>query len=628
MEPDPTPLDPEIKEEQIKNAAPIDALSTSELWDQIGYHKPIAGFWYNIVLTLLGIALSAVLFGYLIGFFYPYPDSLGMRDIAFGYFSLLFTLFDIGTGAVMGRFIPEVNIKNPEKMMHYIQYFIWYQMITGLIQTTAVSIYALFYAPQGTMAYTIWIMLIASTTQYPGFLGCFRNVLDSLQQYDKTRFLGFITGTVMQTFTSYLFLYLGRIYGENNPIVGPILGIAIGAAIGGYVDDFFATVLGAYYFNKILKAYGITAMHCFRVEFTWEEIKPLLVYSLKTSLPVFITGPINYASFLITVSYVPQYTTLMFLSIVGGSIGDVMGWFGGAGITALVSESFMNDKKMLTQYYIGQEVRFNTFLICFFAPLILILIRVMPIAYVALNMAQYVIATIYIFPRLVRFCIERYFAIPGSVMYGANKPEFGIIMGIIHTILDFIVKYCYLVVFRLPLQLGLEGTIYLLEWGHLPLAITVHAILYTYVHKKIIKIKIPWGQIIIGFLLPAAITYGTIYFLVDLIFFPLNSQYGFFVALGPGVLSIVFCLFFVYMPLTALCGAWDPTNLDEFRKAALMSGPSKFIVMPLYRVCAKFCSISRLHGRFAMDVEKVVEHARELLIIKQKNREELKEKLA
>jgi len=161
-----------------EGAGPADqdakATTTSEMWDQIGFHKPMAGFWTNLVFTLFGIVLSAILFGALINFFYPFPESIGIKDIAFGYFSLLFSLMDVGTGAVMGRFIPEVNIKNPEKMLHYVQYFIWYQMFTGLVQTTFVSLYALFVAPQTSMAYTAWIMLIASTVQYPGMLWAFR----------------------------------------------------------------------------------------------------------------------------------------------------------------------------------------------------------------------------------------------------------------------------------------------------------------------------------------------------------------------------------------------------------------------------------------------------------------------
>ena len=267
--------------------------NTSVLWDEIGFHKPMAGFWYNIIYTIIGILISAVVMGKLMSFFYPFPESWGYKDIAFGMFALMFSLFDIGTGSVMSRFIPEANINNPEKMLHYIQYFVWYQMITGLFQTTIVSVYAIFFVPETHLAYTVWIMLIASTTQYPGFLGVFRGVLDSLQQFHKTQTLNFLTSTIFQRITEMGFVYLGKLYGEAHPEVGVILGIAIGAAIGMYVDDFGAMLLSSYFFSKVMKDYGIKSSHCFRIDFTWKEIKPVFMFALKTGLPGILTGTLS-----------------------------------------------------------------------------------------------------------------------------------------------------------------------------------------------------------------------------------------------------------------------------------------------------------------------------------------------
>nr|MDO8109084.1 hypothetical protein [Candidatus Sigynarchaeota archaeon] len=600
----------------------------SELWDQIGFHKPMAGFWTNLVFTLIGIVLSAVLMGALISYFYPFPESLGMKDIAFGYFSLFFGLMDIGTGAVMGRFIPEVNIKNPEKMLHLIQYFIHYQMITGLIQTTLVSIYALFIAPSTSMGYTVWIMLVASTIQYPGMLGAFRGVLGSLQQFNKTVVLDFIMGTIFQNTTNFLFVYLGRVIGEQVPTYGPVLGIAIGAAIGSYIDDFFAMWLSAWYFKKALKPYGITPLSCFKREFTWDEIKPVVWYSLKTGLPGFITGPLNYMSFLITITYIPHYTTLTFLAIVGGSIGDVFTWFGRPDISPLISESYMNNKPRLTQYYIGQDTRFNAIILGFFFPLILLLDRVMPDAWVALGMAQYVYAGVYIVPRLIRASIERFFGLPGSIMYGANRPNFSIILGIVHTILDLIVKWILYVVLAIPGQLELVQLIYFLEWAHLPLALIMNAIAYIYVDKKIVKIKIPWAQILLGFALPAAIVYCVLIGIKFFIYDPIYAQAGFFAAALPGIACIALTLLLLYFPLSAALGGWDDTNLDEFRKAARMSGASRLLVWPMYLVLARVCKVSKLHGRFGMPIKEVIQDAQDLLVIKRANRERLREKLA
>nr|MDO8116360.1 hypothetical protein [Candidatus Sigynarchaeota archaeon] len=72
--------------------------TTSDLWDQIGFHKPMAGFWFNITYTVIAIAASAVLMGYLMSVFYPYPESMGYRDIAYNLFGFLFLLFDVATG--------------------------------------------------------------------------------------------------------------------------------------------------------------------------------------------------------------------------------------------------------------------------------------------------------------------------------------------------------------------------------------------------------------------------------------------------------------------------------------------------------------------------------------------------
>lgn len=103
-------------------------VETSDLWDQIGFHKPIAGFWFNITFTLIAIGASMIFVGKLMSFFYPYPESFSYKDIVFSFFALMWMIFDIATGAVMSRYIPEANIKQPELMLHYIQYFIWYQM--------------------------------------------------------------------------------------------------------------------------------------------------------------------------------------------------------------------------------------------------------------------------------------------------------------------------------------------------------------------------------------------------------------------------------------------------------------------------------------------------------------------
>ena len=35
--------------------------SQEEMWNQIGFHKPLAGFWYRIILTIIGLFIGVLL---------------------------------------------------------------------------------------------------------------------------------------------------------------------------------------------------------------------------------------------------------------------------------------------------------------------------------------------------------------------------------------------------------------------------------------------------------------------------------------------------------------------------------------------------------------------------------------
>ncbi|MEX2715159.1 MAG: hypothetical protein Q6370_002540 [Candidatus Sigynarchaeota archaeon] len=604
----------------------IQSKTTADLWDQIGFHKPMAGFWFNITYTIIAIAASAVLMGYLMSTFYPYPESMGYRDIAFNLFGFLFLLFDVATGAVMSRFIPEVNIRDPEKLLHYIQYFIFYQMTSGLIQTTLVSIYALYFVPSSTLAYVTWLMLICSTTQYPGFLSAFSNVLDALQQHHKAQTSRFFSSTVVQRIIEIGFIVLGRLYGASNPAVGEILGISIGAAIGLYVAQFTAMLISAYFFTGIMRIYGIKVRDCFRREFTWQEVKPALVYAVKTSIPGIVNGGLNYLNLLLWITYFPQYTSVIVFQAIGGSIADTMDWFGVPAITPLVAESYMNGKPQLTQYYIGQLARFNALLHGFFLPLIILLAMVMTNAWLALGMINYLPGIAFIIPRMIKLVLNKYNGIPGQVLYGADRPNIQVALGLTQSFTNFGMLSVYLVLLKLPVLLGISGMAWVMELGWMPFDITFSTLAYTYIHKKLVKVKFPVAQIAIGIVIPSGLTLAVLMIGKLLVYDTLYSMGGFFLAAFPSIGMVAILLFFMYFPLTGALGGWDSTNLAEFKKVSRMSGPSKWIVIPVYKILEATCKHSKLHGRFAMPVEGVIKEAEELLVLKTTKREEFKQR--
>ena len=290
---------------------------SEDLWEQIGFHKPVAGFWYNLILFLIEIIFGIFLSGALLSYFFPFPESNGYISTVNDLFALLFIAFDVGTNQTMDRFISESRISDPTRMLHYIQYFIWYQMITGLIQVSAIAIYALYFV-NSSMSYLVWIMLIVSTIQYPGFLGVFGGVLNSLQYYDKTNLINFTQGQIIQRTTELLFVFLGKSYGESHPEIGIIMGIAFGAAIGRYIDDFIGVLFASYFFGKAMRHINIRPRDCFKIGFDWELVKETFLFGLKTSLPSLLNSAVSLYILLLWINYVPQYTTFIALLNIAG----------------------------------------------------------------------------------------------------------------------------------------------------------------------------------------------------------------------------------------------------------------------------------------------------------------------
>ncbi|MHA1370284.1 MAG: hypothetical protein ACTSRA_11285, partial [Promethearchaeota archaeon] len=385
-----------MEREHDMDKVDIKDLTNQELWENVGFHRPLAGFFYNLPFYLMTIIIGLAFTSFIWKLLYPFPESMGYRAAATGIFALFFQVFDLGTANIMNRFIGESNIKNPRKMLGYIQYFIWYQMITGLIQTTTVSIYALFFVPAGQLAYAAWIMLIYSTTQYPGFLGVFRNTLNSLQQFNKTAILNFISSELFQRVTEIIFVLLGRHLGARDPAIGEIMGITYGSVVGLYIDDFVATAFSAHFFQKVMSAYGFSVRDCFRHDFNRRMMIECLTWGVRSGLPNIVWGVQLFIALMLWLIYVPQYTTYTALAGFAAGIGGLVGWtlnLGGS-----ISEAFFNEKKMLAQYIISQAWRYTGLIQCFIFSILLLVIMVMEPVLRLIGLDYYLLSIIFILP--------------------------------------------------------------------------------------------------------------------------------------------------------------------------------------------------------------------------------------
>ncbi|MHA1392200.1 MAG: hypothetical protein ACTSRZ_01750 [Promethearchaeota archaeon] len=588
------------------------------MWYEIGFHKPLSGFWFKISFYLIDIILGIALISIWYRYIYPYPESLGYRSAATGIFSLFFSIFDLGTHRTMDRFIAESRIKNPQKMLHYIQYFIWYQMTTGIIQTTAVSIYALFYVPKTQLAYAVWIMLIYSTTQYPGFLGCFRGVLNSLQHFDKAEILNFISGDFFQKTTEVIFVLWGRYYGIKHPEIGEIMGIAIGATIGFYVDDFFATAFSAYWFQKVMADQGIKVRDCFRIEFDKKLVKETLTFGIKTGMPSIIGLAVDLVILYEWLTYVPQYTTFVSLHDMAGGIAGLVNQAMGIRLSMLVSESYMNGKEKLTQYYIGQTVRFSGQMQAFLIGIVLVVYITLPVMYPTLGLSNYILSIPFIIPRLIRELQQPLTSLADEICLGTNHPTWLMSIRFIEEMMKIFWMTLWIVWLQLPDKYGLSAIVWIMPCGIYPAIIMKTVASYVFIHKRVLKIKIPWWQ-----------SYGAS-FLAGLLILILNVVaklviFDYFVSKDMTIVGTIILILMIfagaifYFPLTVILGGWDDETILLFKKAMKMSGPSKGLTYILYKAIESAIKHSKLHNKFGMDPKEAKLEAMELLEMKRKH---------
>ncbi|MEX2726402.1 MAG: lipopolysaccharide biosynthesis protein [Candidatus Sigynarchaeum springense] len=624
-------------------------------WDEVGFARPIGGFFYNYILFIVGALIVLALGTTLLPAVVPYPEIFGYSTIVTGYFKLLFMLFDAGLGDALGRFLPEYRIKNPKRAMEYISFFIWFQMFTGLVQVTMVAAFVISWLPEMTIAHLAWMMLIYSTVQYPGMLSIFANVLRSYQQFGKVQLISFLQDTLIQNITTVV-LALGFGYWfDTIPSLGFVMGAATGYILGQYVDDFIALIIGAKFFSDVMKVTGFSALDAMRPRFSRKVVKESLAFGLKTMIGPVYGVAFEFIRLNVMILLLPSYATWIgLLSLAKG----IAGLANIAGPTATwtgisFSESFNNGKKHLTYHYTKSALKWITFVSAFFLPELIIAIPTLLYSAVKILGTDWILAIPLIAPCTIEPLLATYDSMPMSVIAKVGKRlgekerdgkvEYQAMKGShilerqLFSVLETSLNFGMLVLFiwLAPLFGGIN--VYTFIFAPIPVRIIFVIIGWTYIDKRIISLKPTrdWmGQGLIATGIATAVFCGILYVLIFWIYpgmydatlagfksvFP-EGDVAEYLALIPGVLIILASLLVfpecIFAPLYAYFGGWDDVSLDDFRKAALLAGPSKGITMLMYKISKFFHERSPWKNKFAFkDTELALKEADELLQIR------------
>ncbi len=562
-----------------------------ELWRVPGFHRPLGGFMQNYSLMLLTYLGGMVLLGYILPqIILPFPEALGFEQLTATFFSFLFTFLDFGVGDSLQRYVAEHHAANPEKALQYIRFFIWFQLITGLSQVTGIAIFSLSWLRETDIAYATWLFIFHSIIQYPGMLGIYKSSLEAFQRFDKSNVVGFVQTTVLEASTRVICILLGRFLGTQNPAMGELMGATIGYILGGYLDDFFAFLLAAHFFRRVLKPLNYGLWDTIRPSFTRVIAKQALTFGIKRMLAPITNQFVSILVTLMVIAWLPNYSTVLGLYMIADGVVRLMVQH--LPIQAPIAEAYNRGAKHLTNYMIAGQWKYLGIFTSIFALEIGMLVAPV-IGLVAQNYA----AASGMIPLLI---ISRIIVMPiqfsDRVQTGCDKPLYVTYSLWVEQSVRALSYFLLLGVFRL----GMLG--YLL--ADLPAYASKLVFAWLLIHKKIIRFKINLWQ---SFIAPG---------LALLPFIPINLALVqiFQASASNQVVAILLALVFIvcilvffptllYFPLYAFLGGFDDYGIEMLRLSSLMAGPSKWFARLLFKTAVWSHRHSPLRNRFPIPWE-------------------------
>jgi len=603
---------------RTKNKDSVTKAEVKGYWDQIGWHRPLAGFWYNYILILVFAIPGLLIIGVVIPAILPYPEALGFARVATSYLAPIYLIADFGIKEAIKRYIAQYSEVNPRKALKYMSFFFYFQMFSGLLLVTGTSILAITVIPKTDISYAPWFFLGYVLIEWPGTAGLFTTALGGFQQFDKENIIVVIQNVAIQGLTQIGFILLGRYWGRMNPAVGELMGATAGFIVGSYVDDLIAMIIGMVLFKKVLAPFGISLKEAFYTSFDKEIVKEVLTYGGK----VFPSG-LSYVgvSALISVflvNWLNNYATWMGLYSIAATLVDALAL--SFSYEAPLSESYNNGKKHLATYFIQQQFRWWGILSIgfFMAPILFLIPYIVVIAAPEYTGVQWMVYPLFLgafilFPSMFS----------GGICQACNLPAHATYMNFIEQGTRLLTYLIILAPWGVRNWFGDQAVIIAWLFAESPGYLAKGIYGWWIVNKRLFPgkpIKAPMYQTFVAPFI-SMIPMFPISILLQKLFqvvYYANEFWGY----GLAVVYILILLYIfpiIYlMPVYGLLGAWDEQSLIDFKKAAYMSGPSKFLVKILYKTAKWGHDHSPFRSKFEINPDLALREGEELIQIRKK----------
>ncbi|MFX0099064.1 MAG: hypothetical protein ACFFCS_05740 [Candidatus Hodarchaeota archaeon] len=613
------PVDlPEVTEEEIVNFKK----ENLNFWDTVGYSRPLSGWMYEFMYALLGAVLVSIMYPFLLGFLYTWPEIKAYVNTSGVLFSVIFFALNVPTNYAIERWVADYRVKNPKEMVQYMSFYCWYQMMTGLVLITSTSLYVFWIVRSGMLAYTSWLLLVLITREYPAMLNIFLQSLKGMQQLHWESKVNFAKSLWEPGF-EITFVIIGKYVWGQDPVIGPLLGAAIGYSIGVYIDDFFTSLLSAWYLNRALKPMGLRVRDVIRPNFTKMIAKKSFWFGFKLSIPGMVGVVLGFFTFFVWYDFVPAYATYLVLNGLADELANLSKRSEGINTKGAFAEALNNGKFKLAQYYIQMTFKyyglFTVGLGCIVIAYYPIIIKVMLVIGGAEN---YILAIPFIIPNIIATLFEQPAGEADKILLMGDRSMFKSFTSILQTFLGLFFTWLYIAVFKVW-QYGFAAMVYIIPLGgFIPMLIRL-ILNWWYVNKYICKIKIALWQSFVAPIIPGIIQLVVGWLWAQYVFPPIENSIGgeiggIVAAAITVVFAMLFGLVFSFLILYGFFGGWDDHSLRVFKEAVYNSGPSRLLFIPVFKIAVAFLKISPFHNRFPVEYKEAEREMVELMIQREK----------
>ncbi|MBD3186172.1 hypothetical protein GF325_05035 [Candidatus Bathyarchaeota archaeon] len=317
----------EISQEEI-------LIDSENDWERVGFHRQLSGFlklFFLMIILLLPQLVVTILI--MPRFLNPYPQAAGWYSYTLRFFEAIWLMFDIGFNYALAKYFSEHRIERPEKAYHYVQIFVWWEILSGVVQISLFAFLGSIIFPYTEFSYLSWMFIAHSLIQFPGFFLVFQYTFQGMQRSDfetiSYALQAFVLRLVCQVGTVPLF----RFFYASMPQFGPAFGAGIGLLIGQLLGDLVLLMITL----RLYKSLNLPIAPIFAADFTVEEFRESFKFGIKMALgnvwvpavwllQVYLIGVYlpnssaeqGFFEFAFTISTIPQATALLMSSMLGG----------------------------------------------------------------------------------------------------------------------------------------------------------------------------------------------------------------------------------------------------------------------------------------------------------------------